>query len=337
MQFDRKRLARVVAVIAVALAAGHLVQSMGNKRPPQQAKVETPEARPIVTLAGEPNQIVTLAAGPQEVAVATLAPVPPLPDAAMVPLTAAAPAAPELPLADPAPSKALVEAVPAADPCPVTLELTAEPGAMIGILLLSPCHPSERVVLRHAGLAVTGQTTATGSLFTALPALEVAASVEVMFPTGEKVAAGISVPDLARLRRFGVQWQADDAFQINAFEGGARYGEPGHVSAAKPNATPIGMDPGTGGFLSLLGDPTTELPLLAEIYTFPVTDSADVVIEVAVTPATCGRELLGETLASVAGRVEVTDLTLAMPECDAIGDFLVLNNLVPDMKIAAAD
>ena len=55
------------------------------------------------------------------------------------------------------------------------------------------------------------------------------------------------------------------------------------------------------------------------------------------TESTCGRELLGETLSSVAGKVQVTDLTVAMPECDAVGDYLVLKNLVPDLNIASAN
>jgi len=80
-----------------------------------------------------------------------------------------------------------------------------------------------------------------------------------------------------------------------------------------------------------------DMPLLAEVYTYPAMGSADVVIEAAVTAQTCGRELLGETLLSEAGRVTVTDLTLAMPDCDAVGDFLVLNNLVPDLTLVAAN
>mgnify|MGYP006147623581 CR=1 FL=1 len=59
------------------------------------------------------------------------------------------------------------------------------------------------------------------------------------------------------------------------------------------------------------------------------------VVEAAVTEATCGRELLGETLTSRGGAVEVAELTLAMPDCAAAGDILVLKNLVPEMTLAA--
>ena len=53
--------------------------------------------------------------------------------------------------------------------------------------------------------------------------------------------------------------------------------------------------------------------------------------------ATCDRELLGELLISEGGTHAATDLTLATPECDAIGDVLVLNNLLPDLKLATAN
>lgn len=137
------------------------------------------------------------------------------------------------------------------------------------------------------------------------------------------------MPEVASLRRFGVQWMADDSFQLHAFEKGASYGQPGHVSAG-------GQDGGQGR-LTVLGDAGVENPMLAEVYTYPAdaTLPVEVVVEAAVTDKTCARELIGETLTSVAGAAYVTDLTVATPDCDAAGDILVLKNLVPDMKLAA--
>ena len=207
---------------------------------------------------------------------------------------------------------------------------------MIGITLLAPCHPNQRVVLRHAGLAVTAQTTSTGALFTAIPALEADATVELSFADGTDASGTIAVPDVATLRRFGVQWQADDAFQVHAFENAAAYGAPGHVSAANPHRPAVGMQ-ATGGFLSLLGDAATENPLLAEVYTFPAEATPRLTIEAAITDTTCGRELIGETLFSDGGKVTVAELTMAVPGCDGLGGFVVLNNPLSDMKLALAE
>lgn len=91
------------------------------------------------------------------------------------------------------------------------------------------------------------------------------------------------------------------------------------------------------GQLISLGDPLLDLPMLAQIYTWPAFTQAKPVVEAAVTPATCGRDLLGETLLLEDGTVTLTELTLSMPACDALGDILVLNNLVPDVTVATVN
>lgn len=318
----KRRAARGVAVLAVALAAGHLVQSMGKTPVPKQVA--------SAALTQKPIRVETVAAGPK-----AAAPVRPMPKVVMPETVVTADAGSAF-LRKPAPVTNAPPAV-SAIACDVSLDLMVEPNAMIGLTLLAPCHPNQRVVLHQGGLAVTGKTTATGALFTALPAMETPALVEVAFADSTRTRAEIAVPDLVTLRRFGLQWQADDTFQIHAFENGATYGEPGHISAADPHGPTAGRR-ATAGFLTLLGEAATENPLLAEVYTFPTTAAkAEVVVEAAVTEKTCGRELIAETLNSAGGSVFVTDLTVAMPECEAKGDYLVLKNLVLDLNMAAAN
>ena len=344
----KRKAARGIAVLAVALAAGHLVQNMGHK----------PAPKPMASaqLAQKPTKVETVAAGPASPApVSEPMKTPALPAAPLAATTMpeAPPVVVETPPAatltpEPAPKVETTTAPVsnAADPvqlaaqpvCDITFDLMSEPNAIIGITLIAPCLPDQRVVLRQGGLAITGLTTSTGALFTAIPALESQALVEASFGDGTKASANIAIPELSTLRRFGVQWQADDAFQVHAFEGGSTYGGPGHVSAADPHRPTPGLQ-AKGGFLTLLGDSTTESPLLAEVYTFPAnqTEKPEIVVEAAVTDKTCGREMLAETLTSTGGSVFVTDLSLAMPDCDAIGDYLVLKNLVLDLNMAAAN
>ncbi len=319
----KHRAARGIAVLAVALAAGHLVQNMGNK----------PAPKPVASaeLLQKPVKVEPIAAGPMAAAAAH-----PMQKVVMPETVLMADAGSAL-LREPAPVTKAPPAAPAMS-CDISLDLMVEPNAMIGLTLLAPCHPNQRVVLHQGGLAVTGKTTATGALFTTLPAMETPALVEVAFADGSRSRAEIAVPDLVALRRFGLQWQADDTFQIHAFENGATYGEPGHISAVDPHHPTAGQRAPTG-FLTLLGEATTENPLLAEVYTFPAAPAvkAEIVVEATVTDKTCARELIAETLNSAGGRVFVTDLTVAMPECAAKGDYLVLNNLVLDLNMAAAN
>lgn len=272
---------------------------------PSPPSVTTPPASLPVPVT--PNPVATTPAAPAEV------------ESPMVPATAPSATAETT---EPAPEMA--------QSCDVTFDLVSQPGAMIGLTVLAPCNPQERVVLWHAGLAVTAKTSSTGSLFTSLPALTEDATVEVRFASGERVAQSIQMPEAKDFRRFAVQWQDADAFQLHAFEGGAGYGQPGHYSAAFTGTA------GQGSFVSILGDAATDLPLLAEVFTFGLGRSAEVVVEASVTETTCGRTIFGEMIAAEAGKVDIQDLTLAMPECEGLGDILVLKNLMQDMKLAAA-
>ena len=58
-------------------------------------------------------------------------------------------------------------------------------------------------------------------------------------------------------------------------------------------------------------------------------------VEAEVTQNNCDRDVEAQTIQiSAGGKPLVQDLVLAMPGCDATGDFLVLKNLVNDLKIA---
>lgn len=328
----QRKLTLVVATGAVALGAGHFVQKRAEGR-------IVAEGPPVVV-----SSVVPVAAGPVEMTPASDAIQPPVLPAEAAPevVQAVEPPAPsegpvlqEIAAADPVlPVPPQIEPPPAmvAEPdCAVKLDLLPQPGAMVGITLLAPCNPDERVVLRHAGLAVTGKTSASGAMFAALPALTAVATVEAAFGEGAKVEATLPVEGFDGIQRFAVQWQDADAFQLHAFENGAGYNQPGHISAAYTGKL------GESGVLTLLGDATTDLPLLAEVYTFGPDAKAELVLEAAVTEGTCSREILGETILARNGSVEITDLTMAMPDCDAVGDILVLKNLLQDMTLAAAN
>lgn len=327
-----RRLLRVVAVIAIALAAGHVAQSGQGQASLRTASMvpglgaSAPvTAKAVVELSGT--------TGPSLVPPAlTETSLPVLPEPAKRP-------AMEAPMQIEAPSDKTADATTARVPrdCTPLLALSPRPRAMIDILLSAPCRSDERVVLRHAGLAVTYSTNAAGALFASLPALSPEAAVSVLFAGGETAEARVNLPEAAEFRRFGVQWMGPQSFEVNAFENGADFGQPGHVSAASPHEPAQTMLP-LDGFLTVLGDPSTDSPMLAEIYSFPGTpEPVPVLIEAAVTDATCGREMLGEVLTADRGTVRLSDLSITMPGCDAIGDYLVLKNLVPDLKLASAN
>lgn len=265
---NKRSLIRAASVLAVALAAGHLVQTMTAGSP---SRVEPTQGAAVLPTAVTPVQ-------------ASI-------DADTTPIPQAAPA------------------------CADRLTLAATPGAMITVMIHSPCRGGERVVLRHAGLAVAEALDADGRLAMPLPAFDVGGKVSVLLSDGTVLRDAVPVPDLGGLRRFAVQWVAGDAFQL-------------HVGPGVIGNLPA---------LASLGDPSVDLPMQAQVYTWPASQRIRPVVEVAITPATCGRDLLGETLLLTEGTTTLTDLTLSMPPCDAVGDILVLNNLVPGVTLAAVN
>jgi hypothetical protein len=59
-------------------------------------------------------------------------------------------------------------------------------------------------------------------------------------------------------------------------------------------------------------------------------------VEAEITATNCGLEIEAQSLELLGDEsIKTQNLTLDVPECDAIGGFLVLNNLLADLKIAA--
>ena len=80
---------------------------------------------------------------------------------------------------------------------------------------------------------------------------------------------------------------------------------------------------------------------MAEIYTFPSGMTAltgDIVlnVEAEVTARNCGRSVAAQSIQiGPLTAPAIMDLTMAMPDCDAIGEYLVLKNMFEDLTLAA--
>lgn len=298
-----RRAGRLLAVLAVALAAGHLAQTLASRKAPPTALSALKSPVNIVQLSAEPD-----VAG----LVAPL--LAPAGDHGVAAMQAASP-------------QAVVSA------CTPTLHLGAAAGAMVSVSLTAPCDGGARVELRHAGLTLTERVAANGHMSARVPVLDQSGTLEVRFADGRSVIAARPVPELAALHRFAVLWTGKQGFVLHGIENGAEFGAKGDISPSQPGIIPVGQ--ARGGWLSLLGDASVENPKLAQVYTYPLDDSADVVVEVPVTSANCGRPLNGQTISSAGGTATATDLTISMPDCSGVGDFLVLNNLGQNTRVAA--
>lgn len=224
--------------------------------------------------------------------------------------------------------------------CGAIMTASVKEMAMIGLTLTAPCRGDQSVTVAHAGMVFSGKINHLGTYTVEVPALMAEADFAVTFEDGEQVVAFADVPMADEIERVVLQYQGASGLQIHALEFGADYDEDGHVwmGAARDPETAARVG---GGYMTVLGLVDQIDPLIAEIYTYPKTtdDREGVVrlsIEAEVTALNCETEATGQTIQSdAAGLAVPVDLTVAMPDCTAIGEYLVLKNLLRDLKIAS--
>ncbi|MHA6264326.1 hypothetical protein ACXYMO_14060 [Arenibacterium sp. CAU 1754] len=222
--------------------------------------------------------------------------------------------------------------------CEVTATATPAPMASVDLSVVAPCQGNERLTIHHTGMMFTETTNADGRLAVTIPALSEDAIFVVEFENGKGAVAMAHVPSLAEFDRIALQWNGHSGFQVHAREFGASYGDKGHVWSGNSEAA---SDIASGGVVTRLGDGETLIPRLAEVYTYPTgttkqTGVVTLTIEAEVTQANCGRDIAAQAIELRHDKkLRTQDLVLAMPNCGAVGDFLVLNNLVDDLKIAS--
>ncbi len=217
--------------------------------------------------------------------------------------------------------------------CSISARATALTGANARLKVKAPCHSNERVEIHHSGLTVTQQTDENGSLDLSLPALSEYAIFLISFKDQTGTVATTHIMDIDQYDRIALQWQGQTDLQIHALEFGATYGEEGHIWA---NAKTQGA-----GSVVHLGSPQFSDAQNVQVYSFPTarsdqSGSVALTVETEVTEANCGRDLSVQSLELRSDhRLRSRDLTLTMPTCSHLGDFLVLNNLFQDLTIAA--
>lgn len=226
------------------------------------------------------------------------------------------------------------------DSCEINAEARPMAAAMVSLTLNAPCLPNERITVHHNGMIFSQTTSSTGELNINVPALSETAVFVFAFGNGDGAVAQAKVEDLADFDRVVLQWKDDAGFEIHALEFGARYDDAGHVWSGKPRDMASAIT-GEGGFMTLNGDLSVTSPMIAEVYTFP-SDSVGrdggiaISVEAEVNSGNCGQEIEAQSLELVSGNdIRTRDLTLSVPDCDAVGSFLVLNNLFTDLKVAS--
>ncbi|MCW1951213.1 MAG: hypothetical protein KIH44_007590 [Octadecabacter sp.] len=224
--------------------------------------------------------------------------------------------------------------------CVPVMDAVAGTVASVTLTINAPCNLSSAFTIHHQGMMFTAMTDDTGAAEVSVPALAEVAVMIAAFDGGDGAVATATVPDFANYDRAVLQWQGDASVMLSAYEGDAVFGDESHIYVRNPGD--IGrLETGTGGYLLRLGEDAIESALMAEVYTFPsgrIASEFDVVLvaEAEITTGNCGQELNAQSIqVSPTGQTAALDLTMIMPECDAVGDFLILQNMFEDLTLAS--
>lgn len=224
--------------------------------------------------------------------------------------------------------------------CDIAFNLRPQPAAVLEGIVSAPCEPNARGTVHHDGMMFSFVTDAIGGATFDVPVLSASATVIVAFDSGEGAMAQRDVPSLAQYDRVVVQWRGDTGAALHAFEMNADYGDTGHIWSGAAKAASR-SEAALGGFLMELGNIETSNPFKAQVYTFPTAMSrlngnVALSIETEVLAQTCGRDVSTQTIQISPNQERVVhDLTLAMPACDAIGDFVVMAAPLQDLQLAS--
>ncbi len=217
--------------------------------------------------------------------------------------------------------------------CSLSARAYTVSNARARLTLKAPCHVLDHVDVHHSGLTFSAVTDKDGTLSLTIPAMSEYAIFLFSFADKKGTVATTHVPELKNFNRIALQWQGDTDIQLHALEFGAAYGQAGHVWS--------GSDAAGEGNTVHLGLGQTEAARNVEIYSFPAqstqkTGSVELSVEAEVTATNCAKGLNVQALEWRGDqRLRSRDLMIDFPACDAVGDFLVLNNLFQDLTIAA--
>jgi len=334
--------------VVVAIAAGHFVQSSFRAERARLSDGESTERReapgpgPVIRR-NEIRDVTLLSSGARRPADAPAMPRPPA--------AARAPGVLSLPERTPPPDAVAGNSrwQPTAGaerynqyglPCETALNAAPAAAGMVRLEVVARCRPGAVVEITHDRLSFAARLGADGTRTIAVPAMAERAAFVAALADGTVLTTVARQPEAAGLDRVALQWQGHTGMHLHAYEGGAGFGDPGHVWASAPG-TPKAAQAGRRGFLSVLGDPDLARPRMAEVYTYPrgrgtPEGGTEIAVEVEVTEANCGHQIAGETLLRTGdGAVRTTGLSLEVPGCAAVGEFLLLQNVLRDMKLAA--
>ena len=201
------------------------------------------------------------------------------------------------------------------DSCDPELQVSETPSGHIHVALLAPCYASSPIKIQFNDLVADDTTDATGFWEARLP------------PLGERTHISVNVDRYLLQDTFVLDTLIDQRLVILAWDGSQTFRIKTDV--------PVAERSDANALISRLGDGSGAS---LEVMSFPKNGASGTVrlsVEAEVTRANCDRTI--KTVAfqtGYLGALRKTDIEYTMPDCDRVGDVVLLQNLFRDMTLA---
>jgi len=192
--------------------------------------------------------------------------------------------------------------------CAPSIRLTRSEDAFLALDLNAPCQLNQPVRVLHGALSFDAQTSNVGAMNVRLPALRRDGSVTVRFGDGSVLHASLPVAEITRLRRVVLDHDGPSEVVTLAASGPKRHMKRETFGTAGGSVTSL-TAPAEGGTVRLA-------------------------LHLSVTKDNCGRPFKARLIEQgVQAEVQKTHLSLNLPDCDRVGEVLVLKNVLPDLTL----
>ncbi len=213
--------------------------------------------------------------------------------------------------------------------CKPEMAAEVQDDAIVVLQISAPCLANEWVTLHHSDLVFSEVLDDTGLLKLEIPAMTKNAVFTANFSHAPEISTAVLVEGLNNIERVAMQFSIGSGFELHALEYDATYGDFGHVWAQAATGQ---------GTLTVLGQPIHDHAQMVQIYSAPYQASrkghVHLSIETEVTAMNCGRVIPVHVRQYRNNSLNNIDLQIPVSECDVVGDFLVLNNLIESLNIA---
>ena len=227
------------------------------------------------------------------------------------------------------------------DDCEPLMRIDSAEQASLRLLVSAPCHIGQRIEIAHHEMKFASIIDADGGYMAHIPALKADGAVSVTFEDGQTISDAKAVKGIEAYNRVALLIEGAVDFELHVLEAGANYGDPAHVHPGNLRDAET-VSGGVGGQLLMLGKMDMDMPKIAQVYSTMVETITrdgvpELTVEARVTEGNCGLDRRGTALTVQDDAIAVMPFEVAVPECEAVGDFLVLPGLFSPMQLASAD